>query len=375
MIILGQIIKRIGRHSLRYTHSEFVRILGLLLLLSLTGTLAYSLIEGWSLLDALYATIITITTVGYGDVTPRTVEGRIFAIFFTLVAITFGGYAISSLAAYTIESRVKRLEARIRKRLMNRIKKLDRHYIVCGSDLLATRIAEEFHLTHVSFLLIDDNPEFLKKTLLFSCPEYFNQKRKALMEFYEVDLSHFESMSLSELSERLDIPYILANPTDDAILIRAGIERAAGLIAASPNDHDNLSIVIGARNLAKHSNNESLRIMTRATDPGDMRKMYLAGADHVRIPGLMGGMEMATHMLHPEMGNWWYSRARNAETTGRFVQVNLLDQPEWVGKTVGQLHAHHHTLTLSVKRSGAFVSPPPHDFELLADDILVVMRG
>src|SRR5690349_7295219 len=138
--------------KVHYGRSEVWRVLGAIAGLALTGTVGYSLIEGWSPLDALYVTIITITTVGYGDFTPQSAEGRIFAIFFTLFAISIGGYSISMLAAYAIESRAQNNLNKSRKRRMDRIKALQRHYILCGADLVGTRIAEEFYLEKVDYV-------------------------------------------------------------------------------------------------------------------------------------------------------------------------------------------------------------------------------
>lgn len=376
MTIFIQLYKSIRQLRSRITHSEIARILGAIAVLALTGAFVYSRLEGWSFLDALYATIITITTVGYGDVAPRTPEGRIFAIFFTLIAISIGGYAISTLAVYIIERRNRKLAHKFRKRLMKQIGTFNQHYILCGADLLGTRIAEEFYLEKVPYVVIDDNEALLKTTLLYSHPGYFEQKLKTLVDFHEIDLSAYEDLTLTELSEKLNIPYLLADPTDDSALLQAGIERAAGLVAARPDDRDNLSIVIGARSLAKRLKNDSLRIMTRANDPRNMRKLYLAGADFVRIPTVLSGMEMASHILYPEIGRWWYSRTGEGDNqSSLFAQVNLSQRPHWVGQTISQIHEREQIMIVGVKRDGEFISPPPFDLALQADDITITLKG
>ncbi|WP_420641603.1 potassium channel family protein [Candidatus Leptofilum sp.] len=113
MVIFINFFRRFARRVLQ---SNIFVIMGLTAALILVGTLAYAHIEGWSWLDALYATIITITTVGYGDFSPQTANGRLFAIFFTFIAIGIGGYAISTFAAYLIESRVEKRTKFLRKR-------------------------------------------------------------------------------------------------------------------------------------------------------------------------------------------------------------------------------------------------------------------
>jgi len=358
------------------TQSELVRSLLFLLLLILTGTLTYSATEGWSLLNALYATVITITTVGYGDLTPQSATGRLFAIGFTLLAVSLGGYAFTSLSAYAIQKRERVVAARYRRKRMNRINALQKHYILCGADWLGTRIAEDFNLAGVAFVVIDIDPDRLKKTLLHTWPGYFEQKIKCLMHYEAVDLEAYEALTLDEVSEKVGIPYLLGNPVDVMLLLQAGIERASGLITTWEDDRDNLSIVIGARNLARRAGNESLRIMSKVNDPGEMKKLYLAGADHVRIPTIVSGREMASHMLHPEIGNWWYSRSSsNKKNQGLLEQVDILNESKWFGLTIADVHARHRVVTLSVKREGVFVSPPPHDWVLQAGDIAIVLAG
>ncbi|MDX2077847.1 MAG: NAD-binding protein [bacterium] len=374
MTIFINFYKRILQFKQHYSRSELIRLLMAIILLAIIGATIYSRIEGWTFLDALYATVITMTTVGYGDVAPRTPEGRTFAIFFTLFAIGIAGYAISTLAANMIENRHQRIANRLRKRLMTRISALHDHYILCGADLLGLRIAEEFSLQKAMYIVIDDDEARLKNALLYTHPEYFQQKIRTLTDFHDVDLSEYEDLTLAELSEKMNIPYILADPTDDTALVKARIEYAKGLIATRPDDRDNLSIVIGARNLAKRANNDALKIMTRANDPNNLRKLYLAGADFVRIPHIVSGMEMASHMLHPEIGNWWYSRTgAGADRRGMFVQDDMSRHPHWLGVTVGKVYEAFGVMIVSVKRGGEFISPPPYDMVLKNDDIVIMV--
>lgn len=375
MPILMRVFERLKVLRQQAARSDLVRILGAIVAVATVGSVGYGVLEGWSPLDAIYATVITITTVGYGDLSPQTPGGRIFAIFFTVFAISIGGYAISTLAVNLIERRSRNQAAKFRKRLMTRIGEMRGHYILCGADLVGTRIAEELHLQGAAFVVIDDDEARLKTTLLFSHPEYFRQKLRTMMDFHEADLSEFEELTLPELSEKVNVPYLLADPMNDSVLVQAGIERAAGLIATREDDRDNLSIVIGARSLATRARNEGLRIMTRANDGRNMRKMYLAGADFVRIPNVMSGLEMASHMLHPEIGNWWYSRVGESDARrSLFEQVALSEKPDWVGKTVGELHRVETVLILTVKRAGTFVSPPPHDLKLEHEDTVITLR-
>ncbi|UCC50130.1 MAG: potassium channel protein [Anaerolineaceae bacterium] len=334
-------------------------------------------LEGWGRRDALYMTIITVTTVGYGDLSPQTENGRTVAIFFTLFAIGIAGYAISSFAAYLIESRAARKVRFLRRRRMKRIDALHNHYILCGADLVGLRIAEEFQLSNVPYIIIEPDEEKLKTALLYSHPDYFQQKVQSFVDFDDIDLSEYEERTVAELADMLNTPYILDNPIDDAALVKAGIGRAVGLIAAMPDERDNLSIVVGARALAKRNDNEKLRIMARVENSHHARKMYLAGADFVRVPALSTGLEMAMHMMHPELGNWWYTMmgVDRASAPQQFHQIELSSKADWVDKTVADLHRLEQVITLAVKRDGEFISPPPAELALQSTDILITLSS
>ena len=366
---------KLGQSLLITNRRQLLPVIGSLISLILFGAVAYSLIEGWTFLDALYASVITITTVGYGDLSPQTPFGRIFAIGFTLFAISLGGYAISTFAVYFVETRQRRLAELHRRHLMRKIDSLNQHYILCGADMIGTRIAEEFTIHGKDFVVIDHDEERLKTTLLFSHPEYFQKKIQTIIDFDNTDLSAFEDLSLPEISEKVNIPYILASPTDDVALLQSGIDRAVGLIAALPDERDNLSVVIGARSLAERAGNDKMRIMAHVTDPQMMRKMYLAGANFVRIPSIMSGMEMATHIMYPEIGNWWYSNVGEMRThNGMLQQVDIHTGHKWLGKTVTTIHQSDHTVIISIKRNDEFISPPPHDLIIQPDDIAIVVQ-
>lgn len=340
------------------------------------GTITYASLEGWSWLDALYATIITITTVGYGDLSPQSVPGRIFAIFFTVIAISLGGYAITSLAAVTVEGRARKIERKHKRRRMKAIETMQDHFIICGAEWVGTRAAEEFQVANRPYVIIDPDEEKVKRLLLFSHPEYFRQKIQSIIDFTDVDLSDYEDMTLPEVSELVSTPYLLEDPTDDTVLVKANLARATGLIAAMADDRDNLAIVIGARALSRRYENEALRIMAKVDDSRFMRKLYLSGADMVRIPSVISGVEMATHMMHPEIGRWWYSRVGQGQTSGiPLIQINLDGESLWTGQTPGQIYKGEQKMILSVKRGDKHISPPPHDLMLKDGDVLILMSS
>ena len=363
-------LRSILRHELWTIGLWFVALVGV-------GTVVYARLENWSFFESLYATIITITTVGYGDFSPQTPAGRLFAIVFTLFSIGIGGYAITTIAAVAIENRPARLLAKQRKLRMQATDAMKDHYIVCGAGQIGARVAEVLHSSGADVVIIDDDEARLKTTLLFCLPEYFSQKIASFVDLKLVDLSHFESLDIAEISARAGIPYLLEDPSDEHALIQAGIARAQGLVSTSEDDRDNLSIVVGAKALAARFENSELRIMTTSAGGQTSRKLYFSGADQVRIPSVMSGWEMATHIQHPEVGNWWYSlngKDKHFTADVQLAQTDLDAHPEWHSKTVGDVHAEAGPLIVAIKRDGEFMSAPPPDFVLCADDILIVFN-
>ncbi len=373
MNIFINIYRRLGIVRYHLSRNEMVIVAWAAGLLLLTGTLVYSWLEGWSLLDSLYATVITMTTVGYGDLSPQTSYGRLFAIFFTLIAIGIGGYALSVLASFVIEKQATRLDRVLRKRKMERIDALTNHIIVCGANFVGARVARDYKLTGIPFLLIEPDEVVLRQALLLLIPEYYQSKIDMLVDIKEIDLSQYEDRTVSELGEIAKVPFLLDDPTDDYVLLQAGLDRAAGLMTVMPDDRDNLTITIGGRMIARRLGNHTLRIMARADQLRYVRKMYLSGADEVRMPDAIGGGEMALHLAHPEIGKWWSAKLRGEAELVSFSQVNVGEErPSWVGKTVADVHAAEGLLLMAIRRGDEYLSPPPAATELERDDIAII---
>jgi voltage-gated potassium channel len=164
---LFALITTLLQKSQQIRRSSLLPLLLPFLALIALGALVYARLEGWTFLDSLYATIITMTTVGYGDVAPRTVAGRTFAIFFTLFAIGLAGYALSTAAAIVFEGHQAKMALKRLENRMNKIAALSNHIIVCGGGILANRAASEFSRRNVPFVMIEADEAKLKQTLLW----------------------------------------------------------------------------------------------------------------------------------------------------------------------------------------------------------------
>ena len=353
--------------------SSLIPLLFPFLLLILVGTLVYSVLEGWSLFDSLYATIITITTVGYGDLSPQSQSGRIFAIFFTLVAIGLAGYAISSATAVLFETQQRNRERKIFERRMNEISKLSDHIIVCGGSIIGNRAAGEFKRRDFPFVIIESDEAKLKQALLWMHDSYVDKRLRHYESLDEVDWSIEERMSIDELAQDIGILYMLEDPTEEQQLRIAGVHRAYGVVAAMEDDRDNTTIILSARDMAKRLGNPELRIVGSAMNETNMHTLYLAGADRVVSPNIMGGFTLASNMLDHDAAEFWDDMLFQQSQHLRFGDIHVHDYPDIVGWTVDELRHKLSQLVIAIRRDGEFLHMPAPDETFDEDDILIVI--
>lgn len=235
---------------------KIMRGVMMLAMVLLIGTIGYMVIEEWQLLDALYMTVITITTVGYGEIRQVSEPGRIFTIFIIFAGMGILGYTFGMVAQAMVEFQVRSILGR--RKLGLKIKSLKDHYIMCGYGRIGRIIAQELNSNKIPVIVIDQNPD----------------SKEAL--------------------ENQDIPYIIDDATSEDVLIEAGIERAKGLIAVVESDADNLFITMTARGL-----NSDLYILARADEEQTQKKLLRGGADRVVLPYLIGGHKMAQTIVKP----------------------------------------------------------------------------
>jgi voltage-gated potassium channel len=324
---------RLARHTAYYQN----RLYGALLLIigvAIAGTLGYRLLEGWDVLDALYMTIITMTTVGYGETRPLSDTGRWFTIGLIITSIGIAGYAVSTVAAFILEGEFYRL---IQERRMDqRLAKLKHHVIVCGGGRTGKYIAEEFYRTQTPFVLVEIDPAALENAQPIG-----------------------------------DFPYLQGDATDDDILKLAGIARARGLIAALGEDKDNVFIVLSARSL-----NPDLRVIARVNDDTNASKLIKAGADEIISPNAIGGLRMASVMIRPTVVSFLDEMLRVPDQTLRIDEVHIDSVPHLVGQTIGDANLGRRTgmLVVAIKsQSTGYRFNPGANTVLRSGDVLIVI--
>jgi len=306
---------------------------GLVILASIiaAGTIGYTLIEGWSLIDAVYMTMITISTVGYGEVHPLSTAGRIFSIFLIVGGVSGALFVLSALVEYAIEGRFG--ITRRRRQMKAKIAKLKDHFILCGYGRVGEDIARTFSEEGISFVVIDSRPDNIA------------------------------------LAEEENYLCLAGDATTDKVLLEAGIERARGLVAAVGSDVDNTYIALSARELRP-----DLLIVARASSKETETKLKRAGADRVVSPSNIGARRMALLAIRPAVADFIDTVVFRR---GRELQMENIIVPNsspLIGQTVKAIRQRSQANILAINRkSGKLLTNPADEESIELDDRLVIM--
>lgn len=297
-----------------------------------TGIAGYVVIEGWNLLDAVYMTVITVTTVGFREVRPLSTAGRIFTIFLVLFGVGTAFYLLTAAVALIVEGDLPSVFGY--RRMRQKIQALSDHYILCGFGRVGQEIAREFSERGVPFVIVESNEEALSR---------------ALAQNYLV---------------------VEGDATADDVLIEAGIQRARGLLAASDSDTGNTYITLTAKAL-----NPRVFVVARAGQAASRSRLSRAGADRVISPYTIGGRRMALSALQPMVLDFidLLAVGRYGEQILAEVQVergSTLD-----GATLARVfEACPSAKVLGLQRpSGQTVVGPGPDEPLAAGDRLIIL--
>lgn len=232
--------------------------ISLLVLLLLIGILGFRFISDYSWVDAIYMTVITITTVGYGEVIPLDEGSKLFAVFLIITSVAIIAFSLSVITDYIVNK--SNPEFIKNKKIKKMISNLENHVIICGYGRNGKQVAQKLLAHNKPFIIIENEKEIAEK---------YNS---------------------------LETPLIFGDANDDSALIQAGIYKANCVIAALPDDADNLFIVLSSRQM-----NKKLKIISRASKASSYKKLRLAGADNVIMPNRIGGDHMASLVVVPDL--------------------------------------------------------------------------
>jgi len=297
------------------------------------GMVGYMALEGWGLHDALFMTVITLSTVGYGEVRPLTRPGEIFTIILIFGGVGVLAYSFSTVTDYIVAGE---LQGYLRQRRTTRkMAKMQDHYIVCGYGRVGRQVVEELHANAIRLVVID------------------------------VD------RALGHELERMGIPFIAGDPTEDNMLMLAGIERAAGVCSCLPNDATNVFVVLSARKI-----NASLLILSRCNQPENQDKLRIAGADKVINPYVTTGRQMATQLLYPSVVEFLDIVIRRGDLELRLQEIVVGAASQLAGRSLADAHIRAQTgvNVLAVRRHKRTMETNPNgDFVIQHADELVCL--
>ena len=318
----------------RNTTDKFYKIFkGFLILLIIVaiGSAGYMSIEGWSFFDSLYMTVITITTVGYGEIRDVSEAGRLFTIFLIFSGMGIIAYIVGLTAQGMVELQIRTIIGR--RKLDLQIKKIKDHYIICGFGRIGRVICRELQSKNIPMLVIENNAEN------------------------------------SELLDLESIPHIIDDATSENVLLEAGIERARGLISVVASDADNLFITLTARGL-----NHAAFILARADEEKTEKKLLRAGADKVFLPYTIGGLKMAQSITKPAVTDFIEFTVHNKDMGLEMGELHVSKDSRLNGLKLidSGIRQQMDIIIVAVrKKSGEMSFNPSSETQIEAGDILI----
>jgi voltage-gated potassium channel len=320
------------------TSSLRVRLLiplGVVVSVLALGTVGYRWLwrdRGGTWLDALFMTVTTITTIGYGEVKPLDAPGRIFTMVIAVVGIGSLFYTFTTVMDYLVAIRLA--DPRGRRKMERRIGNLAEHVIVAGLGRVGRQAALELAGADVPFVVVDPSP------------------------------------AAARLAEECGYLLLAGDATDDAVLEKAGVRRARGLIVTTANDAANMYIVLSARVL-----NPKLHIVSRAVDEASVGKLTRAGADRAISPYAIGGHRLAHLILSPAVVDFFETALRRGTEALNIEDLAVAGESPAAGRTLEALAVRSATgaTVLAVLRDGNPIANPPSDLTLQAGDRLLAL--
>lgn len=299
----------------------------------LMGTFGYVLVEGWSLFDALYMTVITVATVGFSEVHPLSQAGRSFTILVIALGLAAQAFALTTFIDFFVAGHLREmLEGR---RMNKRIESLSGHTIIAGIGRVGSVVARTLEEEGTDFVIIDHGEDSIRA------------------------------------AQAAGWPHVQGEAADEDSLLAAGVMRAKALVTAVDSDADNLFVTVSARAL-----NPEIFIVARSSHQSSEPKLLKAGANRVLTPNVIGGRRMAAMVAHPVVSDYLDIVAHGQGVEFRLQEIDLDEASPLAGKTIADARVRERTgiYILAISRAdGSVDANPPADAVLRAGDTLVVL--
>ena len=304
-----------------------------LLLIVIIGTLGFHWLEGFGYFDSFYLTVITLSTVGYGDIFAHTWQGKLFAIVLIVFGVGTMFYAGYLLAETMLEGHIRDMMGK--GRMLKMIKNIQKHYIICGCGRIGRLIGRELAAEKVPFVVIERDPEIIE-----------------------------------QIEEEGFLCY-KGDATSDKTLLETGIKRAAGIVCVLPTDAENLYVILTAKEL-----NPDIFILSRSEEEESEHRLLRAGADRVMSPYTLGGMRMAMAILRPAMLDFIEITTSRQSLDLRMEELPVCEGSVIIGKTLeeSEIRLRFGLIIVAVKKSsGKMIFNPLASYVIEQGDELIAM--
>jgi voltage-gated potassium channel len=304
-----------------------------LISITVIGTVGYILLEKLPVVDALYLTVVTLTTVGYGDLVPRTGAGRLFTVALILSGVGSALYLFTVGAQLVLEGQLRDVFGRTA--MQRRADQLDRHVILCGYGRFGRAVAGELRRNGAEMVVIDADPD------------------------------------REEEIRQLAVPYLIGSALSDEVLESAGIRRARAIVVATPSDSDNVFITLSAR-----EKSPTIRIHARGETEGGLRRLELAGAHQALSAYHSGGVRMAASILRPSIVDFLELSMPGHHEETALEEMRLGARCPLEGRTIADVEREWSRLrVVALKREGEAIRIVPEPTTSLAPDDLLIVIG
>jgi len=297
----------------------------------LVGTIGYTFFEDWTPIESLYMTVITLTTVGFGEVHPLSSAGKVFTMLLVLGGVGTATYTVFAATELLVEKRL--LHVLGRNTMSSQLKKIKDHVIVCGYGRVGRLICAEFEQRGVSFVVIERNPGTDTGGLAF--------------------------------------PVVIGDATEDQTLQAARIDTAKSLVCALASESENVFVTLSARQL-----NPRIIITARADSPGMEQKLLRAGANRVVSPYHAGALRMAVTTLQPNVVDFMNIVAGGESTGLRLDEIEVTSSSPFIGKSLREIEfrQRYGLMVVGIKRAGEkTVFSPASDEPIRESDVLLLI--